>query len=79
MKEMLRKELIGCDIEVEKNKVSGKVIDETKNMLIIETRDGKKKKFIKKNNVFKIIINGKIVKVNGKKLSLRPEERIKIK
>lgn len=79
MKEMLRKELIGCDIEVEKNKVSGKVIDETKNMLIIETREGKKKKFIKRNNVFKIVINGKIVKVNGKKLSLRPEERIKIK
>lgn len=52
--------------------IIGVVIDETKNTLTIKT-DGKKKQLIKNEITF--TIDGK--KINGKTVSLRPEERIK--
>ncbi len=82
---LVRHELIGLKVEIVKctNKqnigLKGTVIDETYNIIKIETKDGKKS--IPKNiTVFKFTLpNGKNVKVDGKLLVSRPEDRIKKK
>lgn len=82
---LVRHELIGLKVEVIKctNKknigLKGTVTDETYNILKIETKQGEKS--IPKNiTVFKFTLpNGKNVKVNGKLLVARPEDRIKKK
>ena len=82
MKNVLRDELIGHPIEItlSKNKdiegMEGTIIDETKNMLIIETKDGRKKA-IKDQIRFTIQKDGKKILVDGSKISFRPEDRIK--
>ncbi len=74
----IRKELIGLTIKIvdSKNKANigleGKIIDETKNLLIIKSK-GKIRKIIKKDVV--IEINKK--KIRGEQLIGRPEERLK--
>jgi ribonuclease P protein subunit POP4 len=82
---LIRHELIGLFAEVAEsdNKtqkgIKGLVVDETKNTLTIETGNGLKK--IQKNGsafIFKIP-DGKRVKVDGKKIVVRPEERVKLK
>lgn len=82
MKSIRKKELIGLDIEVvsSKNKanigIKGKIIDETKETLVL--REGKKiKRLLKKNIIFTTIIEDKKIMIDGKILSKRPEERIK--
>jgi ribonuclease P protein subunit POP4 len=84
-KNLVRHELIGLPVEVadSTNKfqigIKGMVVDETKNVLTIETDKGLKK-IQKKGSVFIFKIpNGKKVKVNGNKIAARPEERIKLK
>jgi ribonuclease P protein subunit POP4 len=76
-------ELIGTEIKVIKSTndadigITGRIIDETKNTLKIETVAAKRKKSItlfKKNITF--ITNQSLV-VEGKEISRRPEERIK--
>ena len=80
MSELLRHELIGLFVRVvdAENKslvgVSGKVVDETRNMLIVND-----KKLIKSQVVLEVRFKGKIVCVDGKKLVGRPEERLKKK
>ncbi len=70
-------ELIGLVIEVvgSKNKtlvgLKGKIIDETKNTIILQ--NGKIKKLMKSH--IQIKINNKIIE--GKSLQKRPEDRIK--
>lgn len=82
---LVRHELIGLDVEVieSKNKknigIKGKVIDETKNMLVIERNDGKEVKLIKDQNIFCFILGDTKVKIDGKLLVGRPEERIRKK
>lgn len=84
-KNVIRHELIGLTVEVvgSTNKfnigIKGTVLDETKNILTIET--GKEiKKIQKKGTKFIFTIpSGKKVKVNGTKIVRRPEERIKLK
>ena len=77
-KDLLKSEFIGFEIEVMAAKnpsligLRGKVIDETKNTLIIKAKETEKR-LLKKQITFKI--SGKLVK--GEKISLRPEERIK--
>ncbi len=74
----MKEEIIGKKITIIKSGnatligTKGKIIDETKNILTIET-DGKVKKIIKDECVFEI--NGKVV--DGKTISKRSEERIK--
>jgi ribonuclease P protein subunit POP4 len=78
VKDFLRRELIGSTIKItnSKNKslvgVKGKIIDETRNTLIIE--ENKKTKKIPKNQV---TIEIKKTKIDGKLLVGRPEERLK--
>ncbi|MEM5778518.1 MAG: ribonuclease P protein component 1 [Candidatus Aenigmatarchaeota archaeon] len=82
---LIRHELIGLNIEVfnSTNKfqvgIKGIVVDETKNTIIIESKNGLKK-IQKKGAVFIFTIpNGKKVKIKGEKILARPEERIKLK
>jgi ribonuclease P protein subunit POP4 len=78
---ILQHELIGLEIEVlEDNNIcnkgiKGKVIDETMNTLIIKTNV--KKRIAKKNAVFKFKLKGEAVKVEGRALISRPEDRLK--
>jgi ribonuclease P protein subunit POP4 len=84
-KNLVRHELIGLTVEVAEstNKfqigIKGTIVDETKNILTIETGN-RLKKIQKKGSVFIFKIpDGKKVKVNGNKIAVRPEERIKLK
>ncbi len=57
--------------------ISGKIIDETANLLIIRTEKGVKK-IPKDGRVFEFIIREKqVVELNGKNILGRPEERVK--
>lgn len=83
---ILQHELIGLKVRVLKaknksfKKISGKVIYETMHMLIIETKDGKRKMVPKKGTTFIFWLdNGKKVKVLGDLLEGRPEDRLKKK
>jgi ribonuclease P protein subunit POP4 len=84
-KNLVRHELTGLEVEVRKstNKsqigIKGRVVDETYNMLVIETEKGEKK-VEKKSCVFVFKLpNGKKVEVEGWVLVGRPEDRIKKK
>lgn len=81
-KEITRHELIGQAIEIvaSKNKdnlgLKGKIVDETKNTIMIKTKKGHKR--LMKNNITTIIKNnGKKIKIKGEKISGRPKDRIK--
>ncbi|MBT6044950.1 ribonuclease P protein subunit, partial [Candidatus Woesearchaeota archaeon] len=79
-----RLELIGKELEVIDADnptligIKGKVIDETKNMLIIETNN-ETKKLVKKQVTIKTKIEGKTITIEGEVLQGRPEERLKKK
>lgn len=70
--ELLKGELIGLNVRVLGKNVEGRIIDETRNMLTVEHK-GRKKQIIKNSNVFEF----NKIKIDGKKLIGRPEERIK--
>jgi ribonuclease P protein subunit POP4 len=80
---MLRHELIGLEAMVMDSSdptlpgISGKILDETRNMLVIG--NGKKsRKIPKSNSKFLIILpDGEKVAIDGKKLVGRPEERVR--
>jgi len=81
-KNVLAHELIGLEAKVlqssdpSRKRVIGKVVDETRNILRIET--GEKEVVLpKKECVFGFVVRGKIVEVDGKKICMRPEERVK--
>lgn len=83
---LVRHELIGLKVKIldAKNKslkkISGIVIDETYNTLIIEKKNKKRKIVPKKGTVFLFYLeNGKKVKVIGDVLIGRPEDRLKKK
>jgi len=75
-------ELIGLNLKIIESKnqdlvgLQGKVIDETKNMLTIETKKGIKK-IIKSEIKMRLNVKGKEFDVDGKILVRRPEDRIK--
>jgi len=58
--------------------LEGKIVDETKNTFRIATKKGEKT-VIKKNSTFVFIIKNRKIKVSGKLLTKRPEERLKLK
>lgn len=57
-----------CDLHIE-----GKVVDETRNMIQIESENGELKWLIKKN--VRVRVNGRTI--DGEELVGRPEDRIK--
>ena len=80
---LLKHELIGLECEIKESSntsqvgLKGKVVDETRNLLTIETKDGEKK--VEKKNIkimFKLPTEEKVV-VDGELLIGRPEIRTK--
>ena len=75
-------ELIGLDVEVVDsiNKdlcgLKGKVVDETRNLIVVATNKGEKK-VLKKDATFMFKLENEKVEVDGKVLVGRPEERLK--
>ena len=73
-----RHELIGLEVRVEGKSglsgLAGKVVDETRNMLLVETEAGTKK-VPKKGNKFRFPEYE--TALDGEKLLARPEDRIK--
>jgi ribonuclease P protein subunit POP4 len=58
--------------------ISGRIIDETKNTLLIEKDDGKMVKVQKEMNVFEFTISGnEHVLLSGGDIAYRPQDRIK--
>ena len=82
---LVRHELIGLNVRVieSSNKtiagLSGKVVDETKNMLVIEKPDGKEARIAKGSSIFSFEIGQAWVRIDGRILVGRPEDRIKKK
>ena len=82
VKDVLRYELIGTEVEIisSKNKtlvgLKGKIVDETRNTLHIESED-KVKKVLKEQVKLRIKINDKIIECEGSLLLGRPEDRLK--
>ncbi len=76
--DLLRGEFIGLYVKLKGKDIQGKILDETKNMFLIETKEGRKK-VTKKNSSFEVFIDNKSFCVDGKRLVFRPEERIKVK
>lgn len=83
-KRLIKGELIGLGVKVISSKnqandgLQGKVVDETKNTFVLKTVKGKKR-LIKQNCVFEFEVGRKRVRIEGKILAKRPEERIKLR
>ena len=82
-KNIIQHELIGLNLKVKEStsmfykKISGKVIDETKNMLAV-SHIGKKKYLPKNTSKFCFILSdGEQIEINGEKLVGRPHDRVK--
>lgn len=82
---LVRHELIGlwCKIVESADKktigLEGKVVDESRNTLILEVK-GREKNFVKDNCVFIFTLpSGEKVRVDGALLVARPEDRVKKK
>lgn len=78
-----RHELIGLKAKVEKSRnnsasgISGKIVDETRNTLVMETKKGEKKT-VKNDTLYSFVLPSKAkVEVEGKLIVGRPEERLK--
>lgn len=79
---LLKHELIGLPVRIVRSThlghvgISGTVVDETQNMLLI-LHDGKQKNVPKKTSVFQFSLpDGSLVEVNGVEIAKRPEDRI---
>ncbi|MCW1294188.1 MAG: ribonuclease P protein subunit [Candidatus Parvarchaeota archaeon] len=65
--------LIGKEVYIIDLNIAGKVIDETKNTILLETERGRKR-VIKSGKKIIIYLNGKEIKIRGEELNLRPWE-----
>ncbi len=77
-------ELIGLHVKIleypDRNLVDleGRVIDETKYTLLIETSNGRRVRILKAHGIFQFMLpNGEKVIIRGAKILARPEERLK--
>ncbi len=79
---ILADELIGLQVRVEKSTdpgregLRGKVVDETRNTLVVDTGRGEKV-LPKAECIFAFHYKGRWVRVDGRLLVARPEDRIK--
>ena len=81
---VLRHELIGLDILVsgaanpKQKGLSGRIIDETKNLLVINTPLGVRR-IPKMHSIFRVCLPGReIVEIDGSVMVLAPEKRINL-
>jgi ribonuclease P protein subunit POP4 len=78
---LIRHELIGLDVVVSESLnplsigIQGKVIDETQQTLILQTKKGNKK-ILKRLSTFVFNVKDKKVEVKGSVIAKRPWERI---
>jgi ribonuclease P protein subunit POP4 len=81
---IIRHELIGLETSIAESSdlqimgLQGKIVDESKFMLTIETENGIKN-IPKENSRWKFDLDGKLAFVNGNAITKRPFERIGIK
>ena len=74
-------DLIGQEITISESKnkeiigINGKIIMETKNMIVMNTKNGKRS--IPKN-VCQLSNNGKVIETDSTKLNKRPHERLEM-
>ena len=74
-------DLIGQEVTISDSKnneiigINGKIIMETKNMIIINTKNGKRN--IPKN-ICQLSINGEVIQIDSTKLNKRPHERLEM-
>jgi ribonuclease P protein subunit POP4 len=77
--DFMRSELIGLDVVVLSapySGISGKVVDETKNMLTIESA-GTERMVPKPGNEFRFACEDRYTDIKGVEIQHRPEDRIK--
>ena len=81
---VLRHELIGLDVLVSgaantgQNGLYGRIIDETRNLLVIETPKGIKR-IAKMHSIFRVSLpSSELVEIDGSVLVLAPEKRINL-
>lgn len=81
---VLRHELIGLDVLVsgaanpKQSGLSGRIVDETRNLLVIETPRGIKR-IPKMHSIFRIALPSReLVEIDGSVLVLAPEKRINL-
>ena len=81
-KNVLRHELIGlpCSVTMPsaQREIRGTIIDETMNMIQLQTANGRKS-VPKHLTVFRVIVGNTTVEIDGDVLVCRPEDRIKKK
>jgi ribonuclease P protein subunit POP4 len=81
MANLRKRELIGLQVRVvrasdpSQTAIAGRVIDETRNMLIVEV-GGIEKRVPKEGSRFRFDVNGG-VEVEGDEIRFRPEDRVK--
>ncbi|MCK5023152.1 MAG: ribonuclease P protein component 1 [Candidatus Aenigmarchaeota archaeon] len=82
---LVKHELIGLKVSIvdSSNKenvgTKGKIVNETRNTFTIEKNNGNEIKVAKDENMFVFELNSKKVRIDGKILVARPEDRIKKK
>ena len=76
IKNLIAGELIGKTLNVPLTETKGKIINETKYCFEILTKDKHTKKVLKNQKLI-FSLNGKKIEINGKKMEMRPEERLK--
>ena len=76
--------MIGLIMEVEESSnrdmegLRGRIVDETRNIFVIETEQGEEKRIPKSGNMFIFVLeDGTRARIRGDKLLARPEDRIK--
>jgi len=86
LKDLLREELIGLRVTVTDSHnahnvgLEGVVVDETRNSLVIEKKNGLQKMVMKAESVFVFsLLGGDKIKVTGELIVGRPEDRVKKK
>lgn len=81
-KDILFSTFIGLKVKIVKSTqkhligLEGKVVDETKNLLVIET-EGKERKIPKKTAIFRFFVDDGEVDIDGSKITFRHFERPK--
>ena len=83
-KDLIYSTFIGYKIEIIRSTIenlngkNGTVIDETKNLIVIEDENKKEIKIPKNSSIFKFFLeNGETAIIDGEKICFRPHERPK--
>lgn len=59
--------------------VKGKIVDETRDTLVVEKTDGKQARLIKGQHTFEFVSGDRRIRIKGSLIARRPEDRLKIK